>query len=129
MAHTIEKRWSGFRKPDGSVEEGVNKKVGDMSLKVLEAILDGEELFQQLQEMWTFVGGTDQAMADQLFKEVWSVRDTDGDGNMDTQANAQEVAMAVDAKNACLAMHQLYEAMTNGTIVADDRASKLRRMV
>lgn len=128
MSHTSEKRWESFRQADGSIERGVNDTVGDMSEKILRAVLDGEELFQQLQEMWTFAGGTDQAVADQLFINKWSVRDTDGDGNMDTGANAEEVAMAVDAKNAALSMHQLYEALTNGTVAADDRASKLRRM-
>jgi hypothetical protein len=128
MSHTSEKRWESFRQADGSIEQGINDTVGNMSEKILKAILEGEELFQQLQEMWAFAGGTDQDVADQLFKNKWSVRDTDGDGNMDTAANAEEVAMAIDAKNACLAMHQLYEALTNGTITADDRASKLRRM-
>jgi Ni,Fe-hydrogenase I large subunit len=122
MAHTSEKRWSGFIRQDGTPQEGVNDAVGRAAARVLDTIMVGEELFQQLTEMVAFAGGTDQLVADQLFKEVW-------EGRGDTQANTEEVAMVTDAKNAAIAMHQLYEAMTNGTIVADDRVSKLRRMV
>ena len=129
MAHTREKRWSSYRAADGSIEKGVNDTVGEVSERVIKSLLEGEELFQQLTEMWTFAGGTDQAMADQLFKDSWINRDSDGDGNMDTQANAEEVAMASDAKTAMVAIHNLYQALVGETIAADDRGSKLRRMI
>lgn len=122
MAHTVEKRWNSTRRTDGSVQPGVNEAVGTACEQLLRAIQQGEELFQQLTEMVAFAGGTDQLVADQLFKEVWDMRG-------DTQANAEEVAMVTDAKNAAIALHQLYEAMNNGTITADDRAAKLRRMI
>lgn len=123
MAHTREKRWATRRSPDGAqLIYGVNDSVGEAAKKVLEALSDAEELFQQLTEMVAFAGPGMQAVADQLFKETWEARG-------DTQASAEEVAMVQDAALAATALHQLYEAMTGGTVAADDRAAKLRRMI
>jgi len=121
MAHTIEKRWNSARRADGSVQEGVNELVGQACTNVLHAIQAGEELYQQLTEMVAFAGDM-QAVADQLFKEQWDMRG-------ETGANATELAMVQDAAAASTALHQLYEAMNNGTVTADDRAGKLRRMI
>ena len=123
MAHTREKRWATRRSPDGSqLITGVNDAVGNASEKVLEALSDAEELFQQLTEMVAFAGPGLQAVADQLFKEDIEMRG-------DTQASAEEVAMLGDAAAAATALHNLYECMTGETVAADDRAAKLRRMI
>lgn len=123
MAHTREKRWATRRSPDGSqLITGVNDAVGNAALRTLESLAAAEELYQQLTEMVAFAGPSMQTVADQLFKEEWEARG-------DTQASAEEVAMLQDAAAAATALHHLYEAMTGGTIAADDRAAKLRRMI
>lgn len=122
MAHTIEKRWNNIRLPDGGVRMGVNESVGRAAEDVLRTLSQAEELYQQLTEMVAFAGPGMQSVADQLFKEEWEARG-------DTQASTEEVAMVQDAAAAATALHQLYEGMTNGTIAADDRAAKLRRMI
>lgn len=122
MAHTIEKRWSNVRMPDGSVRTGVNESVGQSAENVLRALSQAEELYQQLTEMVAFAGPGMQAVADQLFKEEIAARN-------DVQASAEEVAMVQDAAAAATALHNLYQCMTGGTVAADDRAAKLRRMI
>lgn len=122
MAHTVEKRWSSARSADGSVRIGVNESVGDVALRVLQSMTEAEELYQQLTEMVAFAGGTMQTVADQLFKEAWQARG-------ETEANAEEVAMVSDAAACATALHQLYLALTNNAVTADDRAAKLRRMI
>ncbi len=109
MAHSSAKRW-----------EEVSAQTSGSSDGVLSVISVGEETYQDLLELWAFAGGTDQLVADQLFSEAISARN-------DTAANAVEVAQVADAKAAMLAIHQLYQAMTNVAITQDDRIAKLRR--
>lgn len=122
MAHTIEKRWDSIRNPDGSVQEGVNQMVGQRAQQVLRSVYDGEELYLQLIELYTFVGATDQLMADQLFKEQIEARG-------ETVANAQEVSMAGDLRNATVALHQVYQCITGEAVTEGERAAALRRMI
>lgn len=122
MAHTREKRWDSIRNPDGSVQEGVNQMVGQRANQVLRSVYDGEELYLQLIELYTFVGATDQLLADQLFKEQIAARG-------ETVANAEEVSMAEDLKNATVALHQLYLCMSGEAVTAGERAAALRRMI
>jgi len=122
MAHTSEKRWNTVRSQAGTVVEGVNTVVGRHAEQVLKAINDGNELYAQLLEMFTFAGGTDQLMANLLFRDEIAARG-------DTEANAEELQMATDLKDATVALNQLYLAMTGETVAAVDRASSLRRMV
>jgi hypothetical protein len=42
------------------------------------ALDDGKAAFNELQELYTFAGGTVQLLADQLFLEDWSVRSVQG---------------------------------------------------
>jgi len=125
--HTLEKRWD----KNNTGDIGVSEQVKNAANQMLFAMNMSEEIYQDLLELWTFAGGTDQLVADQLFFEVWSVRESDPIGNpgvFDTQANAIEVSQAGDAKAAMLALHQLYQAMTNVATTTADRITTLRRM-
>ena len=104
MAHTSEKRW-----------RDVNTSVGMSCDQLISALNSGEELYQQLLELWTYAGGTDQLVADLLFET--------------TDASSDLVAVVADAKAASVAIHQIYEAADNIAVTQEDRLSKLRRMV
>lgn len=75
-AHTREKRWYRNQNPDGN--EGVADRVQAMSKNILVALLEGEEAYQEMLELFDYVGGTPQLVADQLFKEKWQARSTPG---------------------------------------------------
>jgi len=74
--HTSEKRWYENQNPNGN--EGVAPRVQAMSQNVLAALLEGEEAYQEMLELFDFAGGTTQDVADQLFFEFWSTRSTPG---------------------------------------------------
>lgn len=114
MAHTSTKRWT-------EIEE----RVSYYSKTAIEVLNDAEEAYQQFQEIFTYAGGTDQDLANLLFADRNGF-DSAGDPNISTAA---ELALVVDAKNAMIAMHQIFEAANNGTVTQDDRLTKLRRMV
>ncbi len=125
--HTVEKRWDQNRFADA----GIGQLVRDAAVNTVEHLTSSENLYQDLVELWAFAGGTDQAVANQLFFEIWSTRVSDPIGNpgvLDTEANSVEVAVVSDAKAAMLATHELYEAMTNQVTVTKDRIATLRRM-
>lgn len=127
--HTSEKRWRSNQTNDSGV--GVSELINESSIGILRALEEAENKYQDLLELYTFAGSTAQGLADQLFYEDWSVRESDPIGNpgvLDTQANATEVSMAQDAVDAVTAMHELYQAMTNVAVLQADRAAALRRM-
>ncbi len=127
--HTSEKRWRSNQTSDSGV--GISELVNESCIGVLRSLEEAENKYQDMVELYQFCGGTAQGLADQLFYEDWSVRESDPIGNpgvLDTQANATEVAMAQDAIDAVTAMHELYQAMTNVTVTQADRAAALRRM-
>ena len=210
-AHTSSKRW--YRTQTAEVNFGVSDKVQEICKEVLKALLHGEESYQEMLELVAFINGTDQDLADQLFKEVWQARtqpgtqavlevdvvagvvsnpvvteagsgysdrvastvllattagggdglaeltydvingaitnvtvsaggSTYGNGTgvavtdfpapslevPETEANATELGMVVDAKAAVTSIHELYQALTNQTVSQEDRISALRRM-
>lgn len=127
--HTSEKRWRSNQTNDSGV--GVSELINESSIGILRALEEAENKYQDLLELYAFAGSTAQGLADQLFYEDWSVRESDPIGNpgvLDTQANATEVSMAQDAVDAVTAMHELYQAMTNVAVLQADRAAALRRM-
>ncbi len=115
--HTSEKRWG-----DSS------SQVTAVSTNIRNHLQLGEESYQELLELWAYVGSTAQGLADQLFFEIWSTRETIP-GTPDTQANAAEVAKAQDLIDAITSVHQLYEAANNIATTQSDRFSELRRMI
>lgn len=127
-AHTSEKRWYRNQNPNGN--SSVADEVQTASLTVRGALEQAEVMFGEMQELFTFAGGTMQLLADQLFYEKWSTRlaDPQVPDVYETQANAAELGMTQDAFDAVTAMHELYQAMTNVVVAQEDRLAQLRRM-
>ena len=127
--HSSEKRWRSNQTNDSGV--GVSELISESCVGVLQGLEEAENRYQDLLELFQYAGGTAQLLANQLFYEDWSVRESDPIGNpgvLDTQANATEVAMAQDAIDAAAAIHELYLAMTNVAVTQADRAAAIRRM-
>ena len=127
--HTSEKRWGSNQ--TNSSGTGVSVLVNNASETVIIALTQAETMYQDLLELYAYAGSTSQLLADQLFFEEWSVRESDPIGNpgvLDTQANAAEVEMATDLINAVTAMHELYQAANNVVTTQEDRFAQLRRM-
>jgi hypothetical protein len=127
--HSSEKRWRSNQTNDSGV--GVSELINESCVGVLRGLEDAENKYQDLLELFQYAGGTAQLLANQLFYEDWSVRESDPIGNpgvLDTQANATEVAMVQDAIDAAAAIHELYLAMTNVAVTQADRAAAIRRM-
>jgi len=127
--HTSEKRWRSNQTQDAG--DGVSTQISIQSNEVIRVLTNAEALYLEMLEIYQFAGGTAQGLADQLFYEDWSVRESDPIGNpgvLDTQANATEVAMAQAAIDAVTAMHEIYQAANNVAVVQEDRLAQLRRM-
>lgn len=137
--HSSEKRWRNNQTQDSGV--GVSELVSTAAETVLSGLLSAEQLYQDLLEVFQQantpgvgspdLSGTAQGLANQLFYEDWSVRESDPIGNpgvLDTQANADEVAKAQDLINAVTAMHELYQCASNVSVAQEDRLAQLRRM-
>ena len=117
MGHTIAKRWQGTGR-----EPGIEQQVSTISTTLRDSLIQGEEAYQQLQELYAYAGSTIQLLADQLFFEDWNAR-------QEAQANAEEVAKTQDAFDAVTAVHELYQAASNVAVAQSDRLSELRRMI
>ncbi len=75
-AHTSEKRWYDNQNPNGN--ESVAGKVQSAARELIQSLENAESMFGEMQELFTFTGGTMQGLADQLFKERWSARSSAG---------------------------------------------------
>ena len=75
-AHTSEKRWYANQNPNGN--ESVANRVQDAAVEVINGLGNAERMYGEMQELFTFAGGTMQSLADQLFKERWSARSSAG---------------------------------------------------
>ena len=127
--HTSEKRWRNNQTNDAGL--GVSTIVTESTNGVIRGLEEAEARYLDLVELYTYVGGTAQLLADQLFYEDWVTRESDPIGNpgvLDTQANAIEVGKATDVVNAVTAMHELYQAANNVAVAQADRFASLRRM-
>jgi len=127
--HTSEKRW---RRNQTSVSgQGISDQTQQMAANVVNTLLEAEQLYLEMLELYSFVGNTAQGLADQLFYEDWVDRESDPIGNpgvLDTAANATELAMTSDLIAAITASHELYEAANNVVTTQEDRLAQLRRM-
>lgn len=127
--HTSEKRWR--RNQTQSSGQGISVETQQMAMSVVDTLLAAEQIYLEMLELYQYVGSTTQGLADQLFYEDWTERESDPIGNpgvLDTEANASEVAMAQDLVDAITAAHELYQAANNVTVSQDDRLAQLRRM-
>lgn len=127
--HTSEKRWRSNQTNDSGT--GVSILVNAAAATVINGLTDAETMYNDLLELYAYVGSTAQLLADQLFYEDWVTRESDPIGNpgvLDTQANTVEVSKATDIINAVTSMHELYQAANNVAVVQEDRFAQLRRM-
>jgi len=103
MAHSKSLTW-----------EQVERIVESQSRSLLHAITLGEEAYQDILEAFQANGGTDQDFANSLFGDI--------------VADADQVAMVTDAKNAMIAIHRLHDTLHNVAVTAQDRVQDLYRM-
>lgn len=112
MSHSSQLRW-----------QNAAQDVTTSAAQTLRAIVDAEEIYQDLLEAYNYAGGSDQAFADLLFQ--------DDNGNPDPitdTATAAQVAIVTDLRLAIQSLHELYQAMNNVAVAQEDRAARLRRM-
>jgi len=77
--HTSEKRWRSNQNNDSGT--GVSILVNQAAGVVIGGLTDAETMYQDLQELYVYVGSTSQLLADQLFYEDWITRESDPSGN------------------------------------------------
>lgn len=65
--HTSELRW-----------DNVKAIVSQSADQVKKALIEGEDQYQEMLELYQYAGGTAQGLADQLFAEQWQSRTTPG---------------------------------------------------
>lgn len=114
MSHTSAKRW-----------DYIEQRVGLYCAAMVKNLAEAEEAYQQFQEIYVYAGATDQGMADLLFQDVNNITD----GNIADTATSEQVAMVNDAKEAMIALHQLWQTANNVAMNAQDRMTDLRRMI
>ena len=112
MSHTSEKRWTG-----------VSEKISNISVTLVEQLTLAEEAYQQMQEIYTYAGGTNSDLAALLFKE-----EIEAAGSPFTPTQEQ-IDKAADAVAAMAAAHQLYQTASNVAVTQSDRLTPLRRMI
>ena len=112
MAHSSEMRWIGAQ-----------AAIADAASTALSTLDDAEAVYQDLNEVYQYAGGTDQLVADQLYLDIIT-----SEARSPAVASPAEVAKVTDLKLAILALHQLWQAMTNVSVIQADRAALLRRM-
>jgi len=127
--HTSQKRW---RRNQGPVPgKGFSEEITELSAALLDVLYKAEQLGLELEEMQDYLGDdSPQTLADQLFKEDWTVRESDPLGNpgiFDDAANEEEVKMVEDAIAAVDAAKEIFE-FANKKAKDKSRISKLRRM-
>lgn len=107
MPHSSETTWAEY-----------SQTVSNTCSRGLDTIIAGEQAYDDMFETYMYSGGTDTTFANLLFH---------GDGNA-TLATAAEIEKATDLKNAMVAIHNLYQCLTNTAVTTSDRAADLRRM-
>ena len=132
MTHTSEKRWQRNQNANGG--NGLNQEVSDLSGSLLDVLSRAEKISLELEELIDYTGGKKnsiQAIADQLFYENWSSRESDPLGNpgaLDTGANESERQKVSDAVAAINAAREIFEFANTAEKNNRSRLSTLRRM-
>lgn len=111
MAHSSEIRWVD-----------ASNRVSQASSDLLRAILNSEELYQELLETYQFAGGSDELLAQLLFNGTY------GSPIGSPGPTQEQIDMATDLRLAMVAAHELYQCLTNQVVSQSDRANSLRRM-
>ena len=112
MSHSSEKRWTE-----------VSKKISSLAQGLVDHINYSEEAYQQMQEIYTYSGGTATDLAALLFKEEIEA------AGSPFQPTQEQIDKATDAVAAMTAAHQLYQAANNEVVAQLDRLTPLRRMI
>lgn len=89
--HISEKTWD-------TVSDETHRKMN----KLVQFIVEGEALYQELLRLWLYHSNDDQAVADQLFGSV-------DEGGAAVPATAEQLAKVVDLKNSLIAAHSIHE--------------------
>ena len=121
--HTSEKRWDTTKIGPGVIYEGISGKGSKISGDLVVMLHTVEEAYQEMQEIYTYAGGTNADLAELLFKEDIAAR-----SSPENVASQEEIDKATDLVNAMTAAHQLYQAANNVAVTQADRFSSLRRM-
>lgn len=90
--YTGEKRWNG-------VDGGVSALASDICVNMIDSLTQAEAAYSELQELYTFAGGTVQLLADLLFKDDIAARTTPGTNaviTVDVAATVGSPAVASD---------------------------------
>lgn len=103
MAHSSEMTWAEM-----------SGRVTTVAASLVKVLLDAEEEYQEMLEIYAYAGGTDTLMAGLLFAT----------GTPDQT----QIDKTTDLKNAMAAAHQLYQAAANVATSQSDRFASLRRM-
>jgi len=127
--HTSQKRWRRNQGPFPG--KGFSEEITELCMVLIDVLYKAEQLGLELEELQEYLGDESaQALADQLFKEDWSIREQDPLGNpgiFEEHANEEEVAMVKDAIEAVQSAKEVFE-FANKKDKNKSRISKLRRM-
>jgi len=119
--HTSEKRWR--RNQTSTSGQGISDEASQMANRLVTTLLDAEQMFLEMQELFQFVGSTADGLATQLFAE-----DIAGRSSPENVPSAEELAMTQDLIDSITAGHDIYEAANNQVVPQEDRLAQLRRM-
>lgn len=129
MTHTSETRWQ-----KGLGGQGLNHQVSELSLMMLDVLYKAEKLGLELEELIDYTGdgkkNVAQSLADQLFYEDWSHRESDPLGEpgvLDSCANEAECKKIQDAIDAINAARSIFD-FANEATKSKSKISVLRRM-
>lgn len=106
--YTGEKRWNG---DDG----GVSALAQGVCVTMIDALTDAEAAYAELQELYTFAGGTVQLLADLLFTDDIAARTTPGTNAVITVDVAATVGSPAVASDGSLSNPQISVAGTGYT--------------
>lgn len=120
--HTSEKRWVTTNL-NNTVYTGVSEMGSAVANNLVVTLSDVEEKYQELLEIFVYAGGTNDLLAELLFKEDIAAR-----SSPDNVPSVEELAKVNDLVAAMLAAHEIFLAANNATVTQDDRLAKLRRM-
>ena len=126
--HTRERRWR--RNQTQTSGKGFSEEVTELTALMLDVLYKAEKIGLDLEELKDYAGDSAQDIADQLFYEDWSCRESDplaNPGVFEEQASEKEVNMVADAMAAVEAAKEIFE-FANKKEKHKSRIAKMRRM-
>ena len=126
--HTSERRWR--RNQTQTSGKGFSEEVTELTALMLDVLYKAEKIGLDLEELKDYAGDSAQDIADQLFYEDWSCRESDplaNPGVFEEQASEKEVNMVADAMAAVEVAKEIFE-FANKKEKDKSRIAKMRRM-